>query len=160
MKRVLAGALFLLAATAYIASRPCLFGETRDGFLFVKAVSAGTPVTLRYRHSVMRTEVWEYLEVNEKSDGLVAVSTKYQSYGAGLPSLVGQGDFRREGDWFILDIHRDFPTLSLRNGVTNEGVLTVGDASYKLYEDMPLGSELYLYVCPLWKGWELRKEIH
>lgn len=148
-----------IAAAGWLLGRPCLFGETREGFLFIQPVSPGTPVVWSYRHSVMKTPVWEYLVVNPAADGLAAVSTKYQSYGAGLPSLAGQGTFRQEGSWFILDFYREFPSLSIRNGVTNEGVLTVGETSYILAEQMPLGAELHLYVAPLCKGYWLRKEM-
>ena len=61
---------------------------------------------------------------------------------------------------FILDdINRNYPELSIRNGVTNHGVLTVGDKDYNLDEMVPLGKELKLYVAPLYKGWYMKKEI-
>lgn len=148
-----------LVLDGWFFTRPYLWGQTKTGFLFVQRVEPGTPITWHYRHSIMKTLVWEYLEVNGNADGIVAVSTKYQSYGAGLPSLVGQGKFHQEGDWFILDIHRDFPTLSIRNGVINNSTFTVGNREYFLPDLMPLGSELHLYVAPLWEGYFLKKEM-
>jgi hypothetical protein len=111
------------------------------------------PVTLAYRHSVMKTPIEENLYVNNAVNGLVLKSTKYQSLGVGLPFLASDGQFRQEGPWFIMDnMNRQYPTLSLRNGVSNNGVIRVGNKSYTLTEYMPLESELYVYVCPLYQG--------
>ena len=122
-------------------------------FIFIQRAYAQMPVTLNYRHSVMKTPIEENLYVNNEVDGLVLKSTKYQSLGVGLPFLASDGQFRQEGPWFIMDnMNRKYPTLSLRNGVSNNGVIRVGNKSYTLTEYMPLGSELYVYVCPLYQG--------
>ena len=137
-----------------------LFGQTADGFIIRQRVRPGTPVTLVYRHSVQKTMIHEYLEVNDMATGLVLKSTKYQSMGVGLPFSKEDGDFREEDGWFILDdINRNYPELSIRNGVTNHGVLTVGDKDYDLDAMVPLGKEMKLYVAPLYKGWYMKKEI-
>lgn len=47
-------------------------------------VDAGTPVTLSYHHSVQKTMIYEYLEVNKIANGFVLKSTKYQSMGWGF----------------------------------------------------------------------------
>lgn len=161
-KNILAMVLILvIASAAWFLTQPFLFGQTKNGFIFIQYAPAGTPVTLCYRHSVMKTQLWEYLFVNENADGLIMKSTKYQSYGAGLPCLTDQGNFKKVDGWFVLDdVNRPFPTLSIRNGVTNNGVLTVGDKSYDLPALMPLGTELHMYVAPLWKGCWMKKEIH
>ena len=92
--------------------------------------------------------------------GFVLKSTKYQSLGVGLPFSQGDGDFREEDGWFIMDnMNRNFPELSIRNGVTNEEKVYVGDKEYELSKLMPLGKELHLYVAPLYKGWYMKKEI-
>ena len=146
---------------AYFVSEPYLFGQTKDGWIFVTKAVPGLPVKWEYRHSVMKTHVEEYLAVNETADGLILHATKYQSMGVGLPFSEGDGHFRQEGDWFIMDdMERSYPTLSLRNGVSNDGVLTVGDVSYHLANLMPLGSELYLYVTPLYKGYWMKKILY
>ena len=139
---------------------PFLFAQTSDGIIMRQRVDAGTPVTLAYRHSVQKTMIYEYLEVNKIANGFVLKSTKYQSMGVGLPFSADEGKFREEDGWFILDdINRNYPELSIRNGVTNHGVLTVGDKDYNLDEMVPLGKELKLYVAPLYKGWYMKKEI-
>ena len=57
------------------------------------------------------------------------------------------------------NMNRNFPELSIRNGVTNEEKVYVGDKEYELSQLMPLGKELHLYVAPLYKGWYMKKEI-
>lgn len=127
---------------------------------FRQRVDAGTPVTLAYRHSVQKTMIYEYLEVNQIANGFVLKSTKYQSMGVGLPFSADEGKFREEDGWFILDdINRNYPELSIRNGVTNHGVLTVGDKDYDLDAMVPLGKEMKLYVAPLYKGWYMKKKL-
>lgn len=149
-----------IAVFGYYIRLPYLYGQTEDGFVIKQEVEAGTPVTLSYRHSVQKTMVYEYLVVNDMEGGLVLKSTKYQSGGAGLPFSKEEGEFRREGEWFILDkINRKYPDLSIRNGVTNDGHITVGDKEYVLSELMPLEKELHLYVAPLWRGYWMKKEI-
>lgn len=137
-----------------------LFGQTADGFIIRQRVRPGTPVTLVYRHSVQKTMIHEYLEVNDMATGLVLKSTKYQSMGVGLPFSKDDGDFREEDGWFILDnMNRPYPELSIRNGVTNEEKVYVGDTEYDLASLMPLGKELHLYVAPLYQVLYKKKEI-
>lgn len=149
-----------IAAFGYYIRTPYLYGQTEDGFIIRQEVEAGTPVTLAYRHSVQKTMIYEYLVVNDMEDGLVLKSTKYQSMGVGLPFSKEDGEFRQEGDWFILDkINRKYPDLSIRNGVTNDERVIVDGHEYVLSELMPLGKELHIYVAPLWKGYWMKKEI-
>ena len=149
-----------IAVFGYYIRTPYLYGQTEDGFIIRREVEAGTPVTLAYRHSVQKTMIYEYLAVNDSEDGLVLQSTKYQSLGVGLPFSKEEGEFRREGEWFILDkINRKYPNLSIRNGVTNDERVIVGGHEYVLSELMPVGKELHIYVAPLWKGYWMKKEI-
>lgn len=149
-----------IAVFGYYIRTPYLYGQTSDGFLIRQEVEAGTPVTLAYRHSVQKTMIYEYLAVNETEDGLILKSTKYQSMGVGLPFSKEDGEFRQEGEWFIMDkMNRRYPELSIRNGVTNDEHIIVGDKDYALAELMPLEKELHLYVAPLWKAYWMKKEI-
>ena len=75
---------------------PFLFAQTSDGIIMRQRVDAGTPVTLAYRHSVQKTMIYEYLEVNKIANGFVLKSTKYQSMGVGLPFSADEGKFREE----------------------------------------------------------------
>lgn len=150
----------IVIVVGWFARQDYLFGQTAEGFIIKERVRPGTPVTLVYRHSVQKTMIHEYLEVNEMADGFILKSTKYQSMGVGLPFSKDDGDFREEGGWFILDnIDRRFPELSIRNGVTNEEKVYVGDTEYDLASLMPLGKELHLYVAPLYQVLYMKKEI-
>lgn len=152
--------MIILTAIGYYIRTPYLYGQTADGFVIREKVEAGTPVTLSYRHSVQKTMVYEYLVVNQTEDGLILKSTKYQSFGVGLPFSKEDGSFRQEGDWFIMEnMNRAYPSLSIRNGVINEEHITVGEKDYDLKALMPIEKELHLYVAPLWKGYWMKKEI-
>lgn len=155
-----AAALLLAAAAAWFLTRPFLFGQTKDGFLFIDRADPGTPVVMAYMHSAMRTPIEETLLIDEEADGFILKRLRYRTYGAGLPYLASEGRYREEDGWFILDdMDRRFPEISIRNGVINNGSLTVGKTVYYLPDLMPLGSELHLYVAPLYKGYWMKKEM-
>lgn len=142
----------------WILKLPYVYATTKDGLVFKEKVEAFTPVTLAYTHSVQKTMIYEYLEVNQTTDGFVLKSTKYQSMGVGLPFSKEDGDFREENGWFILDnMNRRYPKLSLRNGVTNHGTLTIGNKTWQLDEVAPLGEEITLKVAPLYEEWYMKK---
>ena len=126
----------LLAAAGLVAfdilSAPALIMEA-DGHRDVLAaqVKDEVPLTIRFIHSVQKTPVEEFLTVH--ADGhFHLTSTRYQSHGVGLPFLPEEGQFRREGDYFVLDMERDYPSLSLRTGVGTQLRIEVGD------EDRPV----------------------
>ena len=150
---VISLSIILVIIFIYVCQLPFIFGQTSTGFIFIKKAYAGMPITLSYRHSVMKTPVQENLYINDTVDGLSLKSTRYQSFGVGLPFLASEGHFHQEGTWFVLDnMHREYLTLSLRNGVSNNGVIQVDEESYDLPGLMPLGTELYIYICPLYQG--------
>lgn len=150
----------VLAWAAWFLTRPCAFGETKEGFLFVEPVVPGESISTSFRHSVMFTVVEEYLEVNDRADGLILRSTRYQSNGLGLPFLASDGDFRQEGDWFVMDhMDRPYPEISLRNGKGNYMTLTVGDKSWFMPKSAEEGAILRIYVAPRWKGYLMKKDI-
>ena len=51
---------------------------------------------------------------------------------------------------FILDMDRDYDTLSLRTGVGTELTITVGGTDYRLYERYPDGTRIDLVAAPLY----------
>jgi len=86
------------------------------GEVLAAQVKDEVPLTIRFIHSVQKTPVEEFLTVH--ADGHFHLTgTRYQSHGVGLPFLPEEGQFRREGDYFVLDMERDYPSLSLRTGV-------------------------------------------
>ena len=123
--------LIALAAAAVlvafdILSTPALFLQA-DGqkTVLVRQLRDEVPLTVRFIHSVQKTPVEEFLTAY--ADGHFHLTgTRYQSHGVGLPFLPEEGTFRQEGDYFVLDMDRDYPALSLRTGVGTQLTIEAG----------------------------------
>lgn len=144
----------LCAAVALVAfdilSAPALFMQA-DGTktVLVRQIRDEVPVTIHFIHSVQKTPVEELLSAH--ADGHFHLTrTRYQSHGVGLPFLPEEGTFRQEGDYFVLDMDRDYPALSLRTGVGTELTITAGDQTIPAYEMYPVGTRIDLVVAPLY----------
>ena len=146
-----AGALFFIICILYILTRPVLLVEGDGKVLFTTTATAGMQLSTRFIHSVQKTPVEEYFIVNEDCSGFVLNSTRYHSFGVGLPFLESDGAFRREGDSFIMDnLDRPIEILELRPGVGTELSLTVEGQRLPLYEMVPLGSLVRVSIVPRW----------
>lgn len=144
----LLAALFLVAFD--ILSAPALFLEA-DGkkTVLMRQIKDEVPVTIHFIHSVQKTPVEEFLTAH--TDGHFHLAgTRYQSHGVGLPFLPEEGTFRQEGEYFILDMDRDYSALSLRTGVGTELTIEVGGARIPVYEMYPVGTRIDLVVAPLY----------
>ena len=118
----------ILLGSADILSRPYLFVKAGGNRVAMIQAEPGTSFAIRFIHSVQKTPVEEYLAVDADGHGFVLHSTKYQSFGVGLPFLEGEGDFRQEGDYYIMDnMERHFPSLTLRTGVGTKLTLFLGE---------------------------------
>lgn len=149
MNYSLAGLILLLL---WVQTLPCLFVRSGAAVLTVVPATAGMPVTIHFIHSVQKTPVWENLVVNKQKDGFVLQSTKYQSFGVGLPFLASEGTFHQEGDYFVMDgMERPYTMLSVRPGVGTELTLRLEDVEYRLYQMVPLGSRVDLYLAPYYQ---------
>ena len=144
----LAAAVLLVAFD--ILSAPALFLEA-DGqkTLLVRQIRDAAPFTIHFIHSVQKTPVEEFLTAH--ADGHFHLAgTRYQSHGVGLPFLPEEGNFRREGDYFVLDMERDYQELSLRTGVGTELTIAAGEQIIPAYEMYPVGTRIDLVVAPLY----------
>ena len=144
----LAAAVLLVAFD--ILSAPALFLQA-DGqkTLLVRQIRDAAPFTIHFIHSVQKTPVEEFLTAH--ADGHFHLAgTRYQSHGVGLPFLPEEGNFRREGDYFVLDMERDYQELSLRTGVGTELTITAGEQIIPAYEMYPAGTRIDLVVAPLY----------
>ena len=144
----------LCAAVALVAfdilSAPALFLQA-DGakIVLVRQIRDEVPVTIHFIHSVQKTPVEEFLTAH--ADGHFHLTgTRYRSHGVGLPFLPEEGTFRQEGDYFVLDMDRDYSELSLRTGVGTELVIEAGGARVPVYEMYPVGTRIDLVVAPLY----------
>lgn len=171
----LAGALFFIFCVYYMtrpvllvegdgslvgnASQLCLTDQQNEGsrqsqskILFTVTTEAGMHFSTRFIHSVQKTPVEEYFIVNEDCSGFVLKSTRYQSFGVGLPFLESDGTFRREGDSFIMDnLNRPIKNLELRPGVGTELSFTINGQMLPLYEMVRLGSLIRVSIVPRYK---------
>ena len=144
----LAAAVLLVAFD--ILSAPALFLQA-DGqkTLLVRQIRDAAPFTIHFIHSVQKTPVEEFLTAH--ADGHFHLAgTRYQSHGVGLPFLPEEGNFRREGDYFVLDMERDYKELSLRTGVGTELTIAAGEQVIPVYELYPVGTRIDLVVAPLY----------
>ena len=147
--------LIALAAAAVlvafdILSTPALFLQA-DGqkTVLVRQLRDEVPLTVRFIHSVQKTPVEEFLTAY--ADGHFHLTgTRYQSHGVGLPFLPEEGTFRQEGDYFVLDMDRDYPALSLRTGVGTQLTIEAGGTRVPVYEMYPVGTRIDLVVTPLY----------
>ena len=147
--------LIALAAAAVlvafdILSTPALFLQA-DGqkTVLVRQLRDEVPLTVRFIHSVQKTPVEEFLTAY--ADGHFHLTgTRYQSHGVGLPFLPEEGTFRQEGDYFVLDMDRDYPALSFRTGVGTQLTIEAGGTRVPVYEMYPVGTRIDLVVAPLY----------
>ncbi len=146
--------LLMSAAVVWYLLRPCLFVRGGSQTLAIVPAEKNMEFSIHFIHSVQKTPVLENLHVNEQQDGFVLDSTKYQSFGVGLPFLASEGSFHEEGDYLVLDgMQRSFPSLSLRPGIGTELTLWIQGKEYRLYELVPIGSRVDLDLAPYYKRW-------
>ena len=144
----LAAAVLLVAFD--ILSAPALFLQA-DGqkTILVRQIRDEVPLTIHFIHSVQKTPVEEFLTAH--ADGHFHLTgTRYQSHGVGLPFLPEEGNFRQDGDYFVLDMDRDYNELSLRTGVGTQLTIEAGGARIPVYEMYPVGTRVDLVVAPLY----------
>ena len=144
----LAAAVLLVAFD--ILSTPTLFLQADEQkTILVRQVRDAVPLTIHFIHSVQKTPVEEFLTAH--ADGHFHLTgTRYQSHGVGLPFLPEEGNFRREGDYFVLDMDRDYNELSLRTGVGTQLTIEADGARIPVYEMYPVGTRVDLVVAPLY----------
>ena len=133
-----------------ILGAPALFLQA-DGakIILVRQIRDEVPLTIHFIHSVQKTPVEEFLTAH--ADGHFHLAgTRYQSHGVGLPFLPEEGTFRQEGEYFVLDMDRDYNELSLRTGVGTQLTIEAGGAHIPVYEMYPVGTRIDLVVAPLY----------
>lgn len=152
-RKILAGLLLVLLLLwgGWWSSRPCVFvqGETET----ITAVPAyeGMEFNIRFIHSVQKTPVEEYLVVNHALTELDLKSTRYHSFGVGLPFTEADGEFHQEGNDFVMDhMDRHFEKLSLRTGLGTQLTVTIDGNVYPLYERYQPGYRIDIYIAPRW----------
>ncbi len=120
--------------------------------MMTQVAKANMQLKISFIHSVQKTKVEEYLVVDDDLQGFTLESTHYHSFGVGLPFMESDGNFRREGDTFIMEnMNRQFSELNLRTGVGTELTVTVDEHSYRLYEKFAAGEKIDIKLLPKYK---------
>ena len=96
--------------------------------------------SLKYTHSVEKTPVIETFQA-QKNGTLLLISTKYKSYGVGLPSLPQEGKLTVADGWLTLEgLQRQYRDIRVRVGPEAGLVLEIGRQTYPVHEWYPPGS--------------------
>ena len=130
-------ALILLIITTH---QPKIWLGTESKAIFITDATENLPITINFIHSVQKTPVIEELEL--QNGEFVLIRTKYKSQGVGLPFDAADGNFHRDGDWFIFDMNRHFKNLELRTGKNTNLTVTIADKTFELYKMFPLGTKI------------------
>lgn len=147
------GVLLFFVSWIYFLQTPYLFifvGEEK--LLTVRPIQQEEIFKTRFIHSVQKTPIEEFFTINKQGNGFILKRTRYQSFGVGLPFLQSDGNFRREGNFFIMDnMNRDIQILSLRTGLKTELTLTFTNKTFRLYDMLAVGEKITLKILPLYE---------
>lgn len=142
------GAVFL-AAIGWWGSRPFLFVQAETQMVANYPAEPGEELSISFIHSVQKTPVDEFLTVGENKSELILNSTRYHSFGVGLPFMESDGNFYQDGNDFVMDdMDRHFDSLSLRTGLGTKLTLHINGDEYRLYERFPLGHRIDIFFAP------------
>ena len=153
MKKIIA-CLFVVGILA-ILFFPCLFIRTASKELLVCPVFSDIDFKSTYIHSVQKTPVAELFKITPTGK-IKLYETRYRSYGVGLPFLKSEGNFSQEGDEFVLTMNREFDNIAIRPGVGTEQTLFVNEQELSLYQMLPMGERVEIFVKPYFIGKFLR----
>ena len=149
-KKFLILAILISLAIADIFSTETFAIVSNGKFLAGAPMKDQIPFTIKFIHSVQKTPVYEDLIATH--DHFELKRTRYQSFGVGLPFLESEGNFYREGDFFIFDnMNRQFENLSLRTGVGTQLTIFLDSRVIRLFELVEDGTRIDLIVDPFWK---------
>ncbi|WP_240744899.1 DUF1850 domain-containing protein [Desulforhopalus sp. IMCC35007] len=112
--------------------------------LFTQAVHAKDVIRLSWIHSVELTPWEEYYHILSTGE-LLLVTTRFQSYGAGVPEYGGT--FRKERDWMIYeDINKVLPALQWIHSRSAKFQVQLNNNILLRTEDMPHHEPLKLSI--------------
>ena len=140
MKKILL-AVIVTAILFCVTSTPKIFIGTESRAVAVVDAENNLPLTIEFMHSVQKTPVIEELEL--RNGEFVLLRTKYKSQGVGLPFDASDGNFYRDGEWFIMDnMNRHFKNLELRTGKGTQLKITLNGREFDLYKKFPPGTKI------------------
>jgi hypothetical protein len=110
-----ASAAPLLPFPAHAAALLCLTPSREQGEVVRVATGPDGGFSLSFIHSVSQTPVTDIYRIH--GDEIIQTAEVFQAHGAGLPSFpddVGVTGWRREGDHFVVEMHRVLGPIHLR----------------------------------------------
>ena len=138
--------LFAVAMSAILfalTSTPKIFVGTENRTVAVVDAAEGLPLTIEFTHSVQKTPVIE--ELTFDAGEFVLRRTRYKSFGVGLPFDAADGNFHRDGDYFVMDdMNRRIKNLELRTGKGTRLKITLDGREYELYKKFPIGTKIFV----------------
>ena len=152
MKKFLVAIIFILIIFKLTEEKIFIAVEIGNSTKIISSVDAkkNVPLVINFIHSVQKTPVIEELEFD--GDNFVLLRTKYKSQGVGLPFMESDGVFREEGEWFIMDeMNRPLKNLQLRTGVGTNLTVTLNGQEFKLFENFPAGTKIFIDAAPLFE---------
>ena len=140
MKKILLALVALMILFSLTSTQKIFIGTERATVAVVDA-QENLPLTIEFVHSVQKTPVIEELVFYE--DEFILQRTKYKSQGVGLPFDAADGNFYRDGDWFIMDdMNRPLKNLELRTGKDTQLKISLGGKIFELYKKFPVGTKI------------------
>lgn len=152
MKKFLVAIIFVLIIFKLTEEKIYIAVEIDNSAKIISSVDAkkNVPLVIKFIHSVQKTPVIEELEFD--GDNFILLRTKYKSQGVGLPFMESDGVFREEGEWFIMDeMNRPLKNLQLRTGVGTNLTVTLNGQEFKLFENFPAGTKIFIDAAPLFE---------
>lgn len=124
--------------------------------VFCSRVDVGQEFVLSFVHSVNRRPVYDTLRV--ESDHLVIVRSRYDSFGAGMPTdSTAEGTLAIAKDgWMEWTVNRPVPDVTVRVGWVADHTLTIEGRETRLADLAEPGSPLIIRVRP-WRMLDLMK---
>ena len=150
-RKVFAALVAAMALLVWQMLQPIFLVQGEGRTLLALPLSKEQAFSIRFIHSVQKTPVEEFLVADSSARGGAGefrlLSTRYQSFGVGLPFMESEGAFHEEGDYFVIDhMDRRFPQLTLRTGVGTQLTLRTAAGTLRLYEMFPPGARIDLRV--------------
>ena len=133
-KKIIYLLIFLVVLAPYFIEEKVLLVEeaANEEIIYQQHIKQGAEFAIKYIHSVEKTPVWDYFKVTEED--ILLTSTKYMSYGAGLPFLK-KNNYIVENDRFIIkEIDTKLEQIPLRVSDYAKHELVVNDESHQLYQ--------------------------
>lgn len=107
----------------------------KEEIIWQQQVKNKDKFNIEYLHSVARTPVIEFFEI--KDGKILLTGTEYYSYGAGLPTEAGQGEYILKDDKFIIkNINQYLPEILLRISDYAEHEFNFNGENHKLYKNI------------------------